>query len=106
VWVGAIATAALFVVGKFAIGFYLGRAAFASAFGAAASIVVLLAWMYYAAQIFLLGAEFTWVYARTCGSLARRRGAPPTGEPHAEAAAALAASRMRLAEAMRAPDER
>ena len=101
VWVGAIVTAALFVVGKFAIGLYLGRAAFASAFGAAGSLVVLLAWTYYAAQIFLLGAEFTWVYARTCGSLAGHRGPPPVGEKHEEALAALAASRTRLAEAMR-----
>ena len=78
--VGAVATAALFGVGKYAIGLYLGRAAFASAFGAAGSIVVLLAWMYYAAQIFLLGAEFTWDYARTCGSLAGHRGPPPVGK--------------------------
>jgi membrane protein len=100
VWVGAVATALLFVVGKFAIGFYLGRATFASAFGAAGSVVVLLAWMYYAAQIFLLGAEFTWVYARTCGSLAGRAGPPPTDTRDTEAAAAIAASRARLAEAL------
>jgi membrane protein len=102
VWVGALATALLFVIGKFAIGLYLGRASFASAFGAAGSVVVLLAWTYYAAQVFLLGAEFTWVYAHACGSLAGREGPPPTDDRHLEAAAALASSRERLADALRA----
>ena len=69
VWVGAAVTALLFTLGRFAIGFYLGRATFASGFGAAASIVVLLVWVYYSAQIFLLGAEFTWIYAHAFGSL-------------------------------------
>jgi membrane protein len=63
VWTGAAVTAALFEIGKLLIGVYLGRTAVASAFGAAGSIVVLLLWVYYSAQIFLLGAEFTWVYA-------------------------------------------
>ena len=75
VWIGAAVTALLFTVGKFAIGLYIGRTSFASGFGAAASLVVLLAWMYYSAQIFLLGAEFTWVYANTLGS--RRHAGPP-----------------------------
>jgi len=102
VWVGAVATALLFVIGKAAIGFYLGRATFASAFGAAGSVVVLLAWMYYAAQIFLLGAEFTWVYARTCGSLAARDASPPGVDGRAQAVSALARSRARLTAAMHA----
>ena len=68
VWIGAAVTALLFAIGKSLIGLYLGHSAFASGFGAAGSLVVLLVWMYYSAQIFLLGAEFTWVYAHTCGS--------------------------------------
>jgi membrane protein len=100
VWIGATATAVLFVVGKFAIGLYLGRASFASAFGAAGSVVVLLAWTYYAAQVFLLGAEFTWVYAHTCGSLAGHKAPAPADDRQREAAAVLAASRERLADAL------
>jgi membrane protein len=73
VWVGAAVTAALFAVGKFLIGLYLGKSGVASAFGAAGSLVVMMVWVYYSAQIFLLGAEFTWVYAHTYGS---RRGQP------------------------------
>jgi len=71
VWVGAAVTAALFAVGKLLIGLYLGKSSVASAFGAAGSLVVMMVWVYYSAQIFLLGAEFTWVYAHTYGS---RRG--------------------------------
>jgi membrane protein len=70
VWLGAAVTAALFVAGKIAIGFYLGRAAPASAFGAAGSLVVLMVWIYYSAQVFLLGAEFTRLYAHRDGSRA------------------------------------
>ncbi len=69
VWVGAAVTALLFTVGKYLIGLYIGKGAVASGFGAAGSLVVLLVWVYYSAQIFLLGAEFTAVYARTHGSL-------------------------------------
>ena len=69
VWIGAVVTALLFTVGKTAIGLYIGRSAVASAFGAAASLVAMVVWVYWSAQIFLLGAEFTWVYARRCGSL-------------------------------------
>ena len=64
VWLGAVVTAGLFVVGKWAIGLYLGRTAATSAFGAAASIIVLLLWVYYASFIVLLGAEFTHAYAK------------------------------------------
>jgi membrane protein len=72
VWIGATVTALLFTVGKLLIGFYLGRTSIASAFGAAGSLVVLLVWVYYSAQIFLLGAEFTWVYTHRHGSRAGR----------------------------------
>jgi len=70
VWVGAAVTALLFEIGKFLIGLYLGKTSVASGFGAAASLVVLLVWVYFAAQIFLLGAEFTWVYSHQYGSRA------------------------------------
>jgi membrane protein len=72
VWIGAAITAVLFTIGKWLIGQYIGRSGVASAFGAAASLVVLLLWVYYSAQIFLLGAEFTWVYAHRHGSLQGR----------------------------------
>lgn len=62
VWVGALFTAALFVVGKSAIGWYLGRAATASSYGSAGAFVVILMWLYYSNMILLFGAEFTEVY--------------------------------------------
>jgi membrane protein len=65
---GAAVTAALFTAGKFAIGFYLGRAAVGSAYGAAGSLAIVLLWVYYSAQILLLGAEFTQVWARRQGA--------------------------------------
>lgn len=68
VWIGAGVTALLFTLGKFLIGFYIGRSSVASGFGAASSIVIVLIWVYYSAQIFLVGAEFTWVYAHIFGS--------------------------------------
>jgi len=68
VWIGAVVTSVLFTVGKYLIGVYLGRAGVSSGFGAAGSLVIILAWVYYSAQIFLLGAEFTWVFAHRCGS--------------------------------------
>ncbi|MEP7205355.1 MAG: YihY/virulence factor BrkB family protein [Casimicrobiaceae bacterium] len=88
VWIGAGVTAVLFTVGKFLIGLYLGRSAAASTFGAAGSLAVVLLWVYYSAQIFLLGAEFTWVYSYRYGS---RQGEPvpevPPGAPAMEDAA-------------------
>jgi membrane protein len=69
VWVGAAVTALLFTVGKFLIGLYLGKSGVTSGFGAAGSVVVLLVWVYYSAQVFLLGAEFTAIYAYRFGSL-------------------------------------
>jgi len=71
VWVGAAVTAVLFEVGKTLIGLYIGKSGVTSSFAAAGSLVVLLVWVYYSAQIFLLGAEFTWVYAHEHGSLAQ-----------------------------------
>lgn len=67
VWVGAIGTAVLFVVGKFLIGLYIGQSDPGSAFGAAGSLAVLLVWIYYAAVIVLLGAEFTQAWAESKG---------------------------------------
>lgn len=67
--IGAIFTALLFTIGKSLIALYIGRSGIGSAFGAAGSLVVILLWVYYSAQVFLLGAEFTWVYANTYGSL-------------------------------------
>ena len=61
-------TSLLFTIGKFLIGVYIGSSGIASGFGAAASLVVVLVWVYYSAQIFLLGAEFTWAYAHKFGS--------------------------------------
>ena len=97
VGIGAGVTALLFEVGKLLIGLYLGKSSIASGFGAAGSVIVLLVWVYYSAQIFLLGAEFTWVYAHQHGSkagleqLAQLAPAPPvpsrSGEAEAEAGA-------------------
>jgi membrane protein len=70
VWVGAGVTSLLFTLGKLGIGLYLGMSSVTSGFGAAGSIVVLLVWVYFSAQIFLLGAEFTWVFAHRHGSRA------------------------------------
>lgn len=69
VLIGSIFTAGLFSFGKYLIGLYLGNSAVASGFGAAGSIVALLLWVYYSAQIFFLGAEFTRLYALNFGSL-------------------------------------
>ncbi|MES2935816.1 MAG: YihY/virulence factor BrkB family protein [Pseudomonadota bacterium] len=68
VWIGASVTALLFTAGKFAIGLYIGKSGLTSGFGAAGSLVVVIVWVYYSAQIFLMGAEFTWAYALTFGS--------------------------------------
>lgn len=67
-FLGAAVTSVLFTIGKFLIGFYLGTASVASAYGAAGSLVIVLAWIYYSAQVFFFGAEFTHVYAVRRGS--------------------------------------
>jgi membrane protein len=69
VWLGAATTSLLFTIGRFLIGLYIGKTGIASGFGAAGSLAVIFVWIYYSAQIFLLGAEFTWVYANRFGSL-------------------------------------
>jgi membrane protein len=71
VWIGASLTAVLFVVGKFLLGLYLGSGAAGSAYGAASSLITLLLWIYYSAQILLFGAEFTQVYTHAYGSLVK-----------------------------------
>jgi membrane protein len=68
VWVGAILTAILFTIGKYLIGLYLGRSTTASAYGAAGSLVAVLIWVYYSAQILFFGAELTRTYAKRRGS--------------------------------------
>ena len=68
VWIGAAITALLFGLGKWLLGLYLGSGSAASAYGAAASLITLLLWVYYSAQILLFGAEFTQVYADAFGS--------------------------------------
>jgi membrane protein len=67
VWLGAAVTAGLFTIGKFLLALYLGKAAIGSSYGAAGSLIALVVWVYYAAQILLLGAEFTQVQARRSG---------------------------------------
>lgn len=77
VWAGAVASAFLFVLGKYAITLYLGASMFRSVYGAAGSLALLLVWVYYSAQIFYFGAAFTAAYARRLGSglQPKRRGA-------------------------------
>jgi membrane protein len=90
VWIGAAFTAGLFTLGKYAIGAYLGNSAVASSFGAAGSLIALLLWVYYSAQIFFFGAQLTRHYALEFGSLHQRppprqrtRKEMPDGHPHA-----------------------
>ena len=73
VWIGAVFTSVMFEAGKLLIGLYIGKSGITESFQAAGSLVVLLAWVYYAAQIFLLGAEFTKAYADENGSTAAAR---------------------------------
>jgi membrane protein len=86
VGVGAFTTALLFEVGKLLIGLYLGKSRVTETFAAAGSLVVLLAWVYYGAQIFLLGAEFTKVYADEHGSLAAAKAIQKTAQTATEGA--------------------
>jgi membrane protein len=66
--VGACFTSLLFTIGKLLIGLYLGKASFGSTYGAAGSLVIVLVWVYYSAQLFFFGAEFTKIYTETFGS--------------------------------------
>ncbi len=79
VWRGAIVTAVLFTCGKFLIGLYLGKAGVTSGFGAAGSLVVLMVWVFYSAQIFFLGAEYTWLDAQHRRGTAGHTSRGPTG---------------------------
>jgi membrane protein len=79
VWIGAAATALLFTLGRFLIGLYIGKSGVASSFGAAGSLIVIFVWVYYSAQVFLMGAEFTWLYAKQYGSMRNQPG--PATEP-------------------------
>ncbi|HYF35352.1 MAG TPA: YihY/virulence factor BrkB family protein, partial [Prosthecobacter sp.] len=79
VWIGAAFTALLFEAGKFGLGYYLGRESTASAYGAAASLVLVLLWIYYASLILFFGAAFTKVYARIHGT--RAAPSPPPATP-------------------------
>jgi len=92
--VGAAVTALLFTVGKFVIGLYIGKSSVGSGFGAAGSLAVLLVWVYYSAQIFLFGAEFTQAYAHAYGS-----------HSGTQAAARPAAQRVAMQPAMPVPAE-
>lgn len=91
-WIGAAVTAALFTVGKFLIGLYLGRSDVGLSFGAFGSLVIVMVWVYYSGQIFLLGAEFTWVYAHQSGSRGARHPAPARNALSARPAPAFAQS--------------
>ena len=90
VWIGAACTALLFTIGRFLIGLYLGKSGITSSFGAAGSLVLVMVWVYYSAQIFLLGAEFTWVYAHAYGS--RRGQVRPRAQQDSEDADATPAA--------------
>jgi membrane protein len=100
VWIGAAVTALLFTIGKLLIGLYIGKSGVASGFGAAGSLAVVLVWVYYSAQIFLMGAEFTWAYAHTYGS---RKGEKPASP---EAAGLQDSGAVKPGSARRDPGER
>jgi len=100
VWVGAVVTALLFAIGKQLLGLYLGKAAVGSSYGAAGSIVALVVWVYYAAQILFMGAEFTQVQARHRGAnIEPAENAEPMARPATDAKAPAAAKRERVATA-------
>jgi membrane protein len=80
VWLGAILTAVLFELGKSAIGLYIGKQGLESTYGAAASIIVVLIWVYYSSQIILMGAEVTHAFAKHRGSIKKREQAGPSNQ--------------------------
>jgi membrane protein len=86
VWVGAIGTAILFTIGKYLLALYLGRASTKSSFGAAAGVIIILMWVYYASLILFFGAEFTQVYAKQTGTkvVPDEYGTPVTEKQRAE----------------------
>jgi membrane protein len=103
VWIGSAVTAMLFTVGKFLIGLYIGKSGVTSGFGAAGSLVVVLVWVYYSAQIFLMGAEFTWAYAIAFGS--RKEQSVPAAAPAIPTQATQTQPDQNLAEARQAARE-
>jgi membrane protein len=88
VWIGAAVTSLLFSIGKLLIGLYLGKSSVASSFGAAGSLVIVLLWVYYSAQIFLLGAEFTKTYSYRHGTRKHEEKPVSQGKPSAQKAGA------------------
>jgi membrane protein len=84
VWTGSLVTALLFTLGKFLIGYYLGKSNVASSYGAAASIITILLWIYYSSLILLFGAEFTKAYAESRGSLGSGHSTEPRQETSQE----------------------
>jgi membrane protein len=94
-----VVTALLFNIGKFLIGLYLAHGAMASSYGAAGALIIVLLWIYYSAQIFLLGAEFTKVYAS-------RRGTQPPSAPSSDAARNVAVTTAGAAPALGSPSPR
>ena len=103
VWIGAVVTALLFTAGKFLIGLYIGRSGVTSSFGAAGSLVVVIVWVYYSAQVFLMGAEFTWAYSLTFGS--RREQPVPVAAPVIPSQAAIGQPEPQILEAKQAVAE-
>jgi len=91
VWIGAAVTSLLFSIGKLLIGLYLGKSSVASSFGAAGSLVIVLLWVYYSAQIFLLGAEFTKTYSYRHGTRKHQEKPVAQGKPSAQKAGAAQA---------------
>jgi membrane protein len=89
VWPGAVFSSALFIIGKFLLGLYISHSAFASSYGAAASFVVILVWVFYSAQIIYFGAEFTRAYTRRFGSHQESLDTPPLKKRVTEAAASV-----------------
>jgi membrane protein len=86
VWIGGVVTSLLFTIGQHLVGLYLGKRSVGSPYGAAGSLVVVLVWVYYSAQILFLGAEFTQVYARRYGA---RRGTPTVAPPRTHRPASI-----------------
>jgi membrane protein len=95
VWIGAALTAILFTIGKVLISLYIGHSSFSSAYGAAASFVVILLWVYYSSQILFFGAEFTQVYANTYGSRIRAESTGQLTQPSVGPAAGKPPDRSR-----------
>jgi uncharacterized BrkB/YihY/UPF0761 family membrane protein len=104
VWPGAAVTAALFEIGKLLIGLYIGKQGLESTYGAAASLVVLLIWVYYSSQLVLMGAEFTRAFAkrRALGNISASGDPPPIAAPGVDHYVHVAAGRSAYAAAIMA----